>query len=148
MTVSLVKNTDPAIEFQRAHIESYDSDAKHYPYTLPANAIAHVGTLRKLARQVGESGNVFFSKDSMRWHHSFINLDQPMIGGRFFITSEAKPEWGIPREYSVRWVCQHPSQDAGGNGMLGIQRFDTQFLTGNQARAFARQAHNLIPFGD
>lgn len=146
MTVSLVKSIDPAIEFQREHIEGYDRDARHYPYTLPANAIAHVGTLQRLAAKVGESGNVFFSRDSMRWHHSRINLDQTMVGGRFFITSEAKPEWGIGREYSVRWVCAHPTESEGGNGMLGIQRFDTQFTSMASARAFAKRAHAVIPF--
>jgi len=130
-------------EFLVTHLSDWTvecMDAGRYLDSLPTAAIRFSG-MAHLRTAVANSGSHFFDPKTMKCFRSRVS--QTLIGQRFFVTSEANPDWDIPREYSVRWVTADKRDD--GTTFLSVNRFDTLSSDLATAKKLARQAARILP---
>jgi len=131
--------TGEAHAFLREHVYRYDEYAERYPYSMPQNAQAFT-SVGALVNAVTDSGSHFFDPATLKYWKS--RIANGMIGSRFFITSESMTGERGDRVYWVRWVEESDVDQS----ILSVYSFETKFDSLTAARAFARKAHNLIPF--
>jgi hypothetical protein len=130
-------------DFMREYTSNYDEYVKHYPYSMPVEALAW-RDVEELKAAVTSSGSNFFRPDTMKFWRSRVASDLTgvpgTLGGIFFITSETNYDH-TGRVYSVRWTYRAPDDQT---SMIQVSRFDWEGATLAQARAFAKRAAKAV----
>lgn len=98
--------------------------------------IYETGKLARLTSEANSGEIYFFSPETLKWHHSRILQD--VYANRYFVTSEAKPEWDIPRTYRVHSFRFYESRrESDGRILINVDISTPLSTHGTRAEAIA-----------